>query len=255
MVLTAGACVLAFTASQHASTNTMSTSAAGSAQSVPQSATAPSPPATKPNEPSLAGDAASLLAAVVFVGYLHAGRTLRQFMPVFVYACPVTSFAAAILTLSGVLFEGSSLLGIGARTQLGMLSVCWTAQASAHWAAPRAATCHTRHAAMNHMLPHLDTLSITTSSQHINTSTHQHLHASCVLVPVQGVPVHVAGWPVAVMHPGWCTWHWGLAWWGTRASMHYSSTSHPWCVCVPCMCAVCACICRCVCVRICMAME
>lgn len=125
MVLTAGACVLAFTASQHASTNTMSTSAAGSAQSVPQSTTALSPHATKPNEPSLAGDAASLLAAVVFVGYLHAGRTLRQFMPVFVYACPITSFAAAILTLSGMLFEGSSLLGIGARTQLGMsLYVC-----------------------------------------------------------------------------------------------------------------------------------
>lgn len=102
--------MLALTAAHHTSTPGTSSPVPAPNPSLPQSVP---PPAWRPTEPSLAGDAASFLAALVFVGYLHAGRTLRQFMPVFVYACPVTAVAAALLTLCGLLFEGASLFGTG----------------------------------------------------------------------------------------------------------------------------------------------
>lgn len=37
--------------------------------------------------------------AAALVGYLAVGRTLRQWMPIFVYAFPVTALAALELTL------------------------------------------------------------------------------------------------------------------------------------------------------------
>ena len=41
-------------------------------------------------QPQLTGDLAALTAAAAFVGYLSVGRKLRKWMPLFVYAAPVT---------------------------------------------------------------------------------------------------------------------------------------------------------------------
>ncbi len=53
-------------------------------------------------EAGLAGDLSSLLASAVMVGYLSVGRRLRQWMPIFIYAFPVTGSAALALTLGAV---------------------------------------------------------------------------------------------------------------------------------------------------------
>ena len=39
---------------------------------------------------SLLGDLSSLCAAFSMIGYLEVGRRLRAWMPIFLYACPVT---------------------------------------------------------------------------------------------------------------------------------------------------------------------
>ncbi len=57
---------------------------------------------------TLIGDAAAFLGAVAIVGYLTAGRVLRKWMPLFVYAFPVTLIASVMLALSSVIMEGSS---------------------------------------------------------------------------------------------------------------------------------------------------
>ncbi len=57
---------------------------------------------------TLIGDAAAFLGAVAIVGYLTAGRVLRKWMPLFVYAFPVTLIAGVMLALSSVIMEGSS---------------------------------------------------------------------------------------------------------------------------------------------------
>ncbi|KAG2435052.1 hypothetical protein HYH02_012049 [Chlamydomonas schloesseri] len=75
----------------------------------------------------LAGDLASLLASAVMVGYLSVGRRLRQWMPIFIYAFPVTGSAALALTLGGLALEPVSLLGSGSHGSLGWLT-------SAHYA-------------------------------------------------------------------------------------------------------------------------
>ena len=58
---------------------------------------------------TLIGDAAAFLGAVAIVGYLTAGRVLRSWMPLFVYAFPVTLIAAVMLALSSVWLEGAAL--------------------------------------------------------------------------------------------------------------------------------------------------
>ncbi|GLC33755.1 hypothetical protein PLESTM_000107800 [Pleodorina starrii] len=69
----------------------------------------------------LAGDLASLLASAVMVGYLSVGRRLRQWMPIFVYAFPVTAAAALALTLGGLALEPVSLGGAGSGGVFGWL--------------------------------------------------------------------------------------------------------------------------------------
>jgi hypothetical protein len=44
------------------------------------------------------GDVLSLGAAVAIIGYMHIGAELRQTMPLFLYAFPVTATSAAFLS-------------------------------------------------------------------------------------------------------------------------------------------------------------
>jgi len=58
-------------------------------------------------EVKLLGDLAALTASCAFVPYLLIGRRLRSWMPLWVYAAPVTALAASELTLAAALLEGS----------------------------------------------------------------------------------------------------------------------------------------------------
>mmetsp|Transcript_15190 Transcript_15190/g.26341 ORF Transcript_15190/g.26341 Transcript_15190/m.26341 type:complete len:442 (+) Transcript_15190:67-1392(+) len=78
-------------------------------------------------EVSVQGDVASLLAAVAFIGYLLIGRQLRSWMPIFVYAAPVTCIGALGLTLVALVADGASFVKPGAEGVFGWL-------ASAHYA-------------------------------------------------------------------------------------------------------------------------
>jgi len=49
------------------------------------------------------GDLAALLGAFSFIGYLYAGRNLRPWMPLFLYAMPVTLVSAIVLTITSFL--------------------------------------------------------------------------------------------------------------------------------------------------------
>ncbi|BFI20894.1 hypothetical protein MPTK1_7g17260 [Marchantia polymorpha subsp. ruderalis] len=57
-------------------------------------------------EVSMLGDLAAFMGAVAFVAYISAGKHLRGWMPLYVYAFPVTAGAASILTLAGMSLEG-----------------------------------------------------------------------------------------------------------------------------------------------------
>lgn len=55
-------------------------------------------------------------------GHLEIGRALRQWMPLFIYATPVTGAAALLLTLGGMMLEGSGVLRGGAMGVFGWLT-------------------------------------------------------------------------------------------------------------------------------------
>tara|TARA_B100001741_G_scaffold305849_1_gene298587 strand:+ start:790 stop:1722 length:933 start_codon:yes stop_codon:yes gene_type:complete len=57
---------------------------------------------------TLLGDIAAIIGAVAVVGYLVAGRKLRQWMPLFVYTVPVTGVAAILLGIMSLMIEGST---------------------------------------------------------------------------------------------------------------------------------------------------
>jgi drug/metabolite transporter (DMT)-like permease len=65
------------------------------------------------------GDVFSLFGAISIIGYLHAGRYVRSWMPVFMYALPVTAVSAVVLTICAVLIEKTSWAGAGARAVFG----------------------------------------------------------------------------------------------------------------------------------------
>ncbi|MBL6882493.1 MAG: DMT family transporter [Candidatus Poseidoniaceae archaeon] len=60
------------------------------------------------SEVTLLGDLAAIVGACAVVGYFIAGRTLRQWMPLFVYILPVTIIAAVFLAIMSLLLEGST---------------------------------------------------------------------------------------------------------------------------------------------------
>jgi drug/metabolite transporter (DMT)-like permease len=55
--------------------------------------------------PSFVGDFCAFLGAVTIAVYLGIGGSLRGWMPLFLYACPVTFFGALVTVLLSVLFE------------------------------------------------------------------------------------------------------------------------------------------------------
>lgn len=62
---------------------------------------------------TLLGDMLSLMGALTIIGYLHAGRILRAWMPIFLYALPVTGLAAILLTAVSMLLEGTVVNKLG----------------------------------------------------------------------------------------------------------------------------------------------
>jgi len=76
-------------------------------------------------EVTLIGDLAAFAGAVAIVGYLTAGRELRSWMPLFVYAFPVTFIAAILLTTSSMFFETSDWNHIPSITTFGWIDMIW----------------------------------------------------------------------------------------------------------------------------------
>lgn len=64
---------------------------------------------TNEGDVTLIGDFAAFIGAVAFVGYLSVGRLLRENMPLFIYAFPVTLLASILLSITSLLFEGASI--------------------------------------------------------------------------------------------------------------------------------------------------
>tara|TARA_B100000131_G_scaffold323090_1_gene379751 strand:- start:8487 stop:9425 length:939 start_codon:yes stop_codon:yes gene_type:complete len=73
---------------------------------------------------SVLGDMLAFLGAVAIVGYLAAGRTLREWMPLFLYAFPVTLIAAIGLSISAMIIEGAPL-GMVSTGLLGWSMLIW----------------------------------------------------------------------------------------------------------------------------------
>lgn len=53
------------------------------------------------------------MGAISIIGYLHVGRKLREWMPIFLYALPVTAVSAVVATLAAMLLEGAALVQMG----------------------------------------------------------------------------------------------------------------------------------------------
>ena len=63
-------------------------------------------------EVTIWGDFLAFMGAITVVGYIVAGRILREWMPVFVYAVPVTLLGAALLVPASILMgEKTSAIG------------------------------------------------------------------------------------------------------------------------------------------------
>lgn len=75
------------------------------------------------DEATVWGDFICLLGAAVYAVHLELGRALRSWMPIYVYAAPVTATAALILSVGGILIEGSHLFVGGASGVFGYLTV------------------------------------------------------------------------------------------------------------------------------------
>jgi drug/metabolite transporter (DMT)-like permease len=72
--------------------------------------------------PSLRGDLWALLGAATVVFYLKIGSAMRTFLPLFVYAFPVTASAGLSCLFAAVLLESdSTFLGFGPSSMLGFL--------------------------------------------------------------------------------------------------------------------------------------
>lgn len=75
---------------------------------------------------SLVGDLAAFFGAVAVVGYFTAGRILREWMPLFIYALPVTLLAAILLGLSSIIQEDVTFFGSTADYSVfGWVSTRW----------------------------------------------------------------------------------------------------------------------------------
>lgn len=62
---------------------------------------------------TLAGDLSAFLTAVFFCGYIIIGAHLRKWLPIFLYATPVTGFAALLLSVAARASGESTVSGSG----------------------------------------------------------------------------------------------------------------------------------------------
>lgn len=69
--------------------------------------------AVSEEEVTVLGDLLALSASVAVIPYLLIGRKLRSWMPLFIYAAPVTLLAACQLTLAAIIVEGSNFFTVG----------------------------------------------------------------------------------------------------------------------------------------------
>jgi drug/metabolite transporter (DMT)-like permease len=76
-------------------------------------------------EVTLLGDLAAFAGAIAIVGYLSAGRELRSWMPLFIYAFPVTLIAGIFLTLSSMMLEGTGFDEISSMSTFGWTDLVW----------------------------------------------------------------------------------------------------------------------------------
>ena len=65
------------------------------------------------------------MGAVTIVGYLAIGRMVRGWMPLFLYAFPVTSISAIVLTLWAIIMEDLTFNLDAMSGAFGWLSVTW----------------------------------------------------------------------------------------------------------------------------------
>lgn len=70
---------------------------------------------------TLAGDFSGFLTAVFFCGYIIIGAHLRRWLPIFLYATPVTGFAALLLSIAALSTGQTRFLGIGSLGLFGWL--------------------------------------------------------------------------------------------------------------------------------------
>lgn len=62
---------------------------------------------------TLAGDLSAFLTAVFFCGYIIIGAHLRKWLPIFLYAVPVTGFAALLLSIAALASGEATLSASG----------------------------------------------------------------------------------------------------------------------------------------------
>jgi drug/metabolite transporter (DMT)-like permease len=74
---------------------------------------------------TLKGDLLAFIGAIAIVVYLAAGRHLRQWMPIFLYAFPVTLISAILLTVWSIIQNEMSISFDSAVGAFGWLSLLW----------------------------------------------------------------------------------------------------------------------------------
>jgi drug/metabolite transporter (DMT)-like permease len=71
--------------------------------------------------PTIIGDVAALIGGSIIIIYLEGGARLRQWVPTFIFALPVTAIAAIVLIFSSLVIEDTSFGGIGPTSIFGFL--------------------------------------------------------------------------------------------------------------------------------------
>ena len=77
------------------------------------------------SEVTLLGDVGAFAGGVAVVGYIVAASILRPWMPIFLYAFPITAAASLGLIIASLLTESTTLTGLSELSVLGWLSVAW----------------------------------------------------------------------------------------------------------------------------------
>ena len=62
---------------------------------------------------TLTGDLSAFLTAVFFCGYIIIGSHMRKWLPLFLYASPVTNFAAVLVSFAALMCREATLVGSG----------------------------------------------------------------------------------------------------------------------------------------------